>query len=283
VSRDDIGSELYGLPLDQFIGARNARAKELSASGDRDTAAAVRRLSKPSLSAWLANALVRKHPSEIEELLDLGRDLRRAQERAAGDEMRRLSARRQELVQRMVTLAAAEAGAGGQHFGAQVQRQLEGTLEAAVAEQSASEELRAGTLTDALSHVGFGEVSTLQRGAREGSKGQDREPDKGSGAGKPTRMPRRARADPRSLDRAERALAQARAALEASRADLDKANGRHRLASIRQRQAATELRAAERELAHASAALDTARQRRQREERSVKAAENERRRAAGSR
>jgi len=177
----------------------------------------------------LANALVRKHPREIEELLDLGRDLRHAQDRAAGDEMRRLSARRQELVQRMVTLAAAEARVGGQHFGAQVQRQLEGTLEAAVAEQSASEELRAGKLTDALSHVGFGEVSALQRGARERSKGQHRELDKESGAGKLTRTPQRASADPRSLDRAERALAQARAALEASGVDLDRANGRHPL------------------------------------------------------
>jgi hypothetical protein len=113
MSLDDIGNDLYGLPLDQFIGARNARAKELAASGDRDAAAVVRKLSKPSVTAWLANALVRKHPGKIDELLALGRDLRQAQNRGAGDDMRRLSTRRQELVRRLVVLASAEAGLQG--------------------------------------------------------------------------------------------------------------------------------------------------------------------------
>src|SRR5579863_9865485 len=121
MSVDDIGSDLYELPLDEFIGARNARAKELAASGDRDAAAIVRKLSKPSLTAWLANVLVRKHPGEIDELLDLGRELRTAQNSGAGGEMRRLSSRRQELVQRLLVLASGDAAAAGHQMGPQVE------------------------------------------------------------------------------------------------------------------------------------------------------------------
>jgi hypothetical protein len=284
MSVDEIGDELYELPLDEFIGARNARAKELAASGDRDSAAVVRKLSKPSLAAWMANVLVRKHPDEIDELLDLGRELRTAQSIGAGGEMRRLSTRRQELVQRLMVLASADATDAGHQLGVQVERQLEGTLEAAVADQSASQELRAGRLTDALSHVGFGDVATLRRGARERSNEQRRDPEKRSGAVKPTSTRRGESADPRALADAERALAKSRAALESAGAELDEALRRHHAASIRKREAAIESRTAERELAQASAALYVARERRKREEKNVKLAEQERRRrAAGSR
>jgi hypothetical protein len=277
---DDVGNDLYGLPPDEFIGARNARAKELAASGDGDAAAIVRKLSKPSLTAWLANVLVRRHPGEIDELLDLGRELRTAQNSGAGGEMRRLSTRRQELVQRLLVLATAEAAAAGHRLGAQVERQLEGTLEAAVADQSASQELRAGRLTEALSHVGFGDVSTLRRGARERSDEHRREPQKRSAGDKTTRTRRGESADPRALADAERALATSRTALESSAAELDQALLRHRAASTRKREAATELRTADRELAQASAALHVARDRRKREEQNVKLAEQERRRRA---
>jgi hypothetical protein len=36
---DEVADELYSLPVDQFTEVRNARAKELSAAGDRKTAA----------------------------------------------------------------------------------------------------------------------------------------------------------------------------------------------------------------------------------------------------
>ena len=164
---DAVADALYGLPPDRFIEARNARAKEIAASGDRPTAAAVRKLPKPSLSAWLANVLVREHRSAVDDLLDLGRALRLAQERGSGQEMRTLSGRRQELVDHLVAFAADEARASGLTLGAQPQRQLEATLDAAVADESAAVELRRGRLTKPLRHVGFGDVTTLQRGAQQ--------------------------------------------------------------------------------------------------------------------
>src|SRR5919199_4011126 len=95
----DVDAELdrlYGLPLDEFTGARNELAARLRKEGDADAAAEVRGLSKPSVSAWLANLLARRDPEGMRGLLDAGERLRRAQADALGggsaDELRDASA-----------------------------------------------------------------------------------------------------------------------------------------------------------------------------------------------
>jgi len=72
VNIDDITRDLYGLPPEAFTEARNARAKEVAASGDRALAMELRRLPKPTTAAWLANMLVRTHPIKVEALIALG-------------------------------------------------------------------------------------------------------------------------------------------------------------------------------------------------------------------
>ena len=72
---------LYGLPLDEFTEARNARAKALR-KNDPDLAAAVAALPKPSVAAAALNALVHEDPSEVRALLQSGKRLRQAQEAA---------------------------------------------------------------------------------------------------------------------------------------------------------------------------------------------------------
>ncbi len=128
---EEVADELYGLPIDQFTKARNTRAKELTASGDGKTAAARRKLRKPSQAAVLANRIVRRHPKEIEDLLALGRELRRAQDQNRGADLRRLSSDRQAMTRRVLRFAADEAKAVGMSFGSEVERQLVATVEAA--------------------------------------------------------------------------------------------------------------------------------------------------------
>src|SRR5215218_3060404 len=77
---DDPAAHLYGLDLEQFIGARDALAKELRASGDRDGATAVKKLAKPTRAAWAVNRLVRDRPDEIAALVAAGAALAGAQE-----------------------------------------------------------------------------------------------------------------------------------------------------------------------------------------------------------
>src|SRR3954454_4133898 len=73
---------LYGLPLEEFIGARAAAAKELRKAGDRETAAVVAKLPKPTPAAWTANQVAREQPEVMAAMLEAGDALRDAQEAA---------------------------------------------------------------------------------------------------------------------------------------------------------------------------------------------------------
>ena len=52
-------NKLYGLPLERFTEERNALAKRLREEGQRDEAATVSKLRKPSVAAWAVNQIVR--------------------------------------------------------------------------------------------------------------------------------------------------------------------------------------------------------------------------------
>ena len=58
-----------------MAGLARARAKE----GDKEGAAAIKALRKPSVVAWGLNQLGRRHPDDIDALLEAGDRLRRAQ------------------------------------------------------------------------------------------------------------------------------------------------------------------------------------------------------------
>src|SRR5262245_18587450 len=73
---------LYDRPLEEFVAARNALAKELGKEGAKDKAAEVKLLAKPSISAFALNQLVRKHGEAVNAFLRASDRLARAQLRA---------------------------------------------------------------------------------------------------------------------------------------------------------------------------------------------------------
>ncbi|MEA2311802.1 MAG: hypothetical protein QOE28_1770, partial [Solirubrobacteraceae bacterium] len=79
---EDAAAELYGLPLDGFVAARDARAKALRKDGDRESAAAVAKLQKPSRVAAEVNRLARD--GHLDALLKAGAKLRAAQLEGGG-------------------------------------------------------------------------------------------------------------------------------------------------------------------------------------------------------
>src|SRR5207253_1009285 len=87
---------LYSEPLETFIAARNALAKALVQAADREGAAVVKALRKPSVAAWALNQLSHTRPAEVERLLAAGEELRDAQHDAleGGDPSRLREARR---------------------------------------------------------------------------------------------------------------------------------------------------------------------------------------------
>src|SRR5438046_228806 len=94
---EDVAQRLYGLLPEEFTAARDTAAREVRAAGDRTTAAAIAALRRPSLAAWLVNALVRHRSTEVEQVLALGDALRSAQIGLVGDEVRALGRQRQQL------------------------------------------------------------------------------------------------------------------------------------------------------------------------------------------
>jgi hypothetical protein len=80
---DEAAGRLYGLPLEEFIAERDARAKALRKDGDKEAAAEVGKLPKPSQVAWVANQLARAGAGD---LLKAGEALREAQLGGGGRE-----------------------------------------------------------------------------------------------------------------------------------------------------------------------------------------------------
>jgi hypothetical protein len=81
---EDQVDALYGLPLDEFTPRRDLLAKELRAARERDAAAWVKGLRKPTAAAWLVNQLARTQRAEARRVLDSAEELRSAQERILG-------------------------------------------------------------------------------------------------------------------------------------------------------------------------------------------------------
>lgn len=78
--------ELYELEPGEFVAARDELARRLREGGDRSAAAAVRKLRRPTVTAWALNQVVRRHRPDVEAMLSASRDAADAQERAlAGD------------------------------------------------------------------------------------------------------------------------------------------------------------------------------------------------------
>ena len=171
-SFDEIADELYGLLPEEFTAARTRYEKQARQAGDRELAARVHSLAKPSVAAWLANQLVRERRDELSPLAQLGAGLREATEKLAGDELRQLSRQQHELVYALVQEARQLARAAGHSVSEDTARRLEDTLQAAVADEHAAEQLLAGRLTEGLHHTGFGGTSAPDAGAtvRETSK-----------------------------------------------------------------------------------------------------------------
>lgn len=242
---DEVARELYRLPPGEFTSARNARAKDAAASGDRELAGAVRALSKPTAAAWLANTLVRVAGPAVDDLVALGPELRRAQDNGLRADMRRLVDRRRTLIGDLVVVASEAADDAGQPFGTQVQRQLEETLEAAVADETMGAVLRSGLVSEPLRFVGFG-AST----AAPASGGADT----GGRSVAAAREERTRQAQRRS----EAARDAARRAWQSAEEKVRTARQRREAADERHRSALKEERRAERERRSATVALEKA-------------------------
>jgi hypothetical protein len=153
---DEVADELYAVPPDEFIGARDAAVAAARERGDRELAKAVGRLRRPTKAAWLANLLARHRAAQLDGLLGLAAGLADAQRTLDGTALRQLSSKRNQLVAAMAREAGRLAQEAGDPAAEGVLRELQGILDAAMARPEIAEQVRSGRLTRTLSYTGFG-------------------------------------------------------------------------------------------------------------------------------
>ena len=152
---DDVAHELYGLVPEEFTAARNAKVKEAKAAGDAELAAAVQALRKPTTGAWLLNQLVRRHGDEVEQVLELGAQLRAAQGALGAAELRELDRQRRQLTHAVAQQARTLGRDAGRRVSESVATEVEETLRSAMVDAEAGAALSTGLLTDTFSSTGI--------------------------------------------------------------------------------------------------------------------------------
>jgi hypothetical protein len=266
---------LYGLPLDEFVAQRDALAKTLRRGGEREAAAAVKALRKPTAGAWALNQAVRRRRRETSELLEAGARLRAAHSAllAGGDRADLREAMDQERSVAAVLADCAEAIASETgKSGPTLRERVRATLHAAALDETVRDELATGRLVREHEAVGLGASLGAEAAASGGSPPPGRARARAGGrrakdgraeadatpaqAGRTVDRAAQARARERAarLAEAERSLGEAEAALrEARRAhgraadQLERARTSQREAEAAERDARKLLRERERE------------------------------------
>ncbi|HEY1567023.1 MAG TPA: hypothetical protein VGF68_08405 [Solirubrobacteraceae bacterium] len=153
--------ELYGLALDRFIPGRASLVRELRSAGEREQAATVAALRKPSVAAWAVNQLVRTQRRDVDELFAVGDALREVQAgvlagSADARDLRSAADHEREAVDDLVATARGLLSSGGHELSAITLERVSETLHAAALDDEARGEVSEGRLVRELRHVGLG-------------------------------------------------------------------------------------------------------------------------------
>jgi DNA repair exonuclease SbcCD ATPase subunit len=217
----EIADELYALPQEEFTPLRDARAKELKA--DRKLSAAVKKLKKPSVAAWVVNHFVRREAEQVEQVIAVGVALREAQEGMDAAELRALTKQRRQLTAAVTQEARNLARDEGVKVTQAVADQVESTLTAALLDPECARAVRSGLLTGSLASTGVDTVDVAAAVAVPEALGFSASPTTGEPSTPPALhvVPDDGRA--RKRDEAESALAAAQETVDETKSALTEA------------------------------------------------------------
>jgi hypothetical protein len=176
----DVADELYALPPHSFTEARNSRAAEAKSAGDRATATQLAGLKRPTIGAWLVNLVALRRPDTVAELIAVGERLRTVQDSVtpgsqAGNRLRELAEQRRGAIEDVLTTIRTLVSEAGEPEPSAAQlAEAESTFAAAMVDEDAAREVRAGRLLRPLSYSGFGSFGVASAGA--GRTGRAAEP-----------------------------------------------------------------------------------------------------------
>ena len=228
---DDAVDELYGVPLDEFTPRRDALARDLRRNGERDAAAWVKALRKPTAAAWIVNQLARSRKRQAKELLRAADGLRAAHQRlmegrADADALRSAAEAEQAAARALLRDADGFLDRDGHAPSDATLEKVAETIRAVALDDEARAGFALGRLTRERQASGFGPLGAAAKPAQRKARGR---------ASRQKTASRSATRDRKGAARGETAAG--KEALQKARAA--------------QRERAQELRTAERELASA--------------------------------
>jgi DNA repair exonuclease SbcCD ATPase subunit len=138
---------LYAVPLEDFVAERKQLAKELRAGGDREAAAEVAKLPKPTPPAWALNQFAREEPDAVAEWLDAAEALREASA-APGPGLRETMAEHRDATRRLLAAVRERTRPGGRPLSETMLERVRELLQAATADPEQAEALRHGTIVE---------------------------------------------------------------------------------------------------------------------------------------
>jgi hypothetical protein len=219
--------DLYRGSLEEFTAARNELAKELRGDGKVAAADWVKALRKPSRAAWLVNQLSVRKADEVTDLLELGKELRAAQEEmlAGSPDRAKLRDAAQGEQRAVDSLTRAAEAIGGEHgAGAQVLTRVGETLQAAAGDPGVAEAIERGRLTREQRAASVGLIGT---GAPPSSPARKRSKDQDVAERRARQqLAKRRQAAERKLAAAEKKLDRERSGLERAREKVEQAERR---------------------------------------------------------
>jgi len=234
VPEPDEPADLYDLSPAAFTAARDALAKKLKAAGENAEATRVKKLRRPSRTAWALNQVARHRPDMVAAVFAAGASLRQAMEQAlAGDPsaMRGAQEAERRALDDAVSAGAAALAGEGQAATEVAKQRMAGTLRAAVVDDAVAADLKAGTLDQDREAPGFGLDAasvSLPAGTERGEAQarRQREAHRAELEAEAERLERRAQRLAAEAEQAVQRAAQARAAAEAAAIEAEQARRR---------------------------------------------------------
>jgi hypothetical protein len=257
---DDAIDRLYGLPLDAFVGERDALAKELRSGGQRDEAAEVKALKKPSVAAWAVNQALRTQKKAAGKLWQAGDALAAAQDailagKGSGADLRAASERERAAVEPLVDAARGLLNASGGDLSEATIERVRETLHAGAIDPEARDEVASGRVVRERAPQGLfggGVAAAPEPRARKA------EPAKRGAAGAKRGGPASAKSDAATEKRGRGGARAAKRDADAAKREREEAKRAREVAARERKEAAARERArkaAEQRVAKAERAL----------------------------
>jgi hypothetical protein len=166
---------LFSVPLEDFVAERKQVAKELRDAGERDAAAEVAKMPKPTPPAWALNQLAREEPDAVGAWLDAAEELRDVSANP-GAGLREAMAAHRDATRTLLGVVRDRARPGGKPLSEPMLERARALLQAATVDASVGEALRAGRVVEGDEQPTFGSApegdeAPARTAAGKGGKG----------------------------------------------------------------------------------------------------------------